>query len=106
MANRRRYTAELLKGFRRGINRVVCSLQPYTDQEVEYSPRSRNDAEPWVLLSGDAPYRFSGRECHLLNWRFQVEDRGSHFAVVDSVSGTVLKRSGSRYGAEDTARLF
>jgi hypothetical protein len=101
---KRRFTAELLAQYQRGVNKVVCSLAPHEGEEVEYSPRSKHDAEPWVLPG--APYRLSGRECHILTPRFQVVDRGNAFAVVDSRTGTDLLLIRSRYAAEDTASRY
>ncbi|SEB60402.1 hypothetical protein SAMN04490356_0885 [Streptomyces melanosporofaciens] len=42
---------------------IVCSLAPYEGRSVQYRPRHRNDAQPWVL----GGFRYSGRECHAVN---------------------------------------
>jgi len=110
--NRRRYTAELLKGTKRGINRVVYSSAPHENAEVVYKPRNPTDPQPWVLAANPYGYRFSGRECHLLDWRFQTELRtGVHVderqaVVTDAETGVIVYRSSSRYAAEAAATRF
>ncbi|MBB4786023.1 hypothetical protein [Streptomyces rapamycinicus] len=42
---------------------IVCSLAPYKGRPVQYRPRHRHDAQPWVL----GAFRYSGRECHAVN---------------------------------------
>lgn len=41
------YTARLFKARRAGVL-IVCSLAPYEGRPVQYRPRHRHDAQPWV----------------------------------------------------------
>lgn len=107
LPNRRRYTAEHLAAYRRGITKVVYSSAPYEGWEVEYSPRSKNDASPWVLAKAESAFRFNGRECHVETMRFQVVAKGHRFAVVDSHNGDYeLMESMSFYAAQDQADRY
>jgi hypothetical protein len=55
-------TATLLQARQEGAV-IVCSLAPYEGRPVEYRPRHRRDAQPWVL----GAFRYSGRECHAVH---------------------------------------
>jgi hypothetical protein len=90
----RNFTREIRKALRPGVNRAVCSEAPYTGWEVEYSPRSSHDPQPWVLANSahvgrekyghGTDYRFTGRECHVQTFRYAVVESLGKFLVLDT----------------------
>lgn len=107
------YTSKLLAGTKPGRIVPVYSSAPYENQAVEYAPRSKHDASPWILaqdVDGHSRngFRFTGRECHLHTLRFTVEDAGrAGFAVMDTVDGhQVGDYISSRYAAKDAAQRY
>lgn len=58
----RSFTNRLLTAQENGAV-IVCSMAPYLNWEVTYSPRHSRDGEPWTIAGS---FRYSGRECHAM----------------------------------------
>jgi hypothetical protein len=103
----RNFTRELRKAFRRGENKIVCSVAPWVDREMAYLPRGSHDPKPWKFAQDRDPngYRFTGRECEIKTVRYAVRDCGRSFAVVDTHTGQyansgIMSRSAAETYAE------
>lgn len=97
MAQKRRYTKELLKAQGQGYNVVIAFNvhEPSTrthQVHVRYAPRHKTDAHPWIevwngkVRDEDAAIRYSGRECTIENRYVVVETLDGH-AVMDVIAG-------------------
>lgn len=96
MAQKRRYTQELLKAQERGYVVVIAFNIHHPDTRshqvhVKYAPRHKTDAHPWVedwggKAPGDCAIRYSGRECTIENRYIVAETLDGH-VVMDVIAG-------------------
>lgn len=96
MAQKRKYTQELLKAQAQGHKIVVaCGIvdpeTPTRQVHVVYLPRHKTDAHPWIEVWGSGEVseyaiRYSGRECTVAN-RYVVEETLDGHVVMDVIAG-------------------
>lgn len=107
MAQKRKYTKELLKAQAKGRQIVIASNlhDPNTrtgQVHVRYAPRYATDARPWVetYRSGDGVVRLSGRECTVeARYIIDTVEVGYHQVIdlhTDEVKGVFNHRASYR----------